>query len=234
VSTVTDKMVDLALNAWFANPPSETDQGLERSMRAALEAGLGSRSQPATSSESDSAISRRQFPDGSVPGNDREAAEGWCRWYKRAETDGYNKGVRDMAQGCPVCREVALPQDHSQTEKADEPCPYAFDHCLLEKEEIGPCLCANPVGRILPACARNCQKCGTPTNGEETLIRGQIWCHPCADTYSSEAQRKLKLLADALVTLRHARIFITTREKMHPTGIELYDELIKNLERELG
>lgn len=28
---------------------------------------------------------------------------------RRAETDGYNKGVRDMAQGCPVCREAALP-----------------------------------------------------------------------------------------------------------------------------
>lgn len=38
---VTDEMVDRALNAWFASPPSETDQGLERSMRAALEAALG-------------------------------------------------------------------------------------------------------------------------------------------------------------------------------------------------
>ena len=35
---VTEEMVDAALNAWFASPPSETDQGLERSMRAALEA----------------------------------------------------------------------------------------------------------------------------------------------------------------------------------------------------
>lgn len=37
---VTDGMIDRALNAWFASPPSETDQGLERSMRAALEAAL--------------------------------------------------------------------------------------------------------------------------------------------------------------------------------------------------
>ena len=29
---------------------------------------------------------------------------------RRAEVDGYNKGVRDMAQGCPVCREAALPK----------------------------------------------------------------------------------------------------------------------------
>ena len=37
---VTVEMIDAALNAWFASPPSETDQGLERSMRAALEAAL--------------------------------------------------------------------------------------------------------------------------------------------------------------------------------------------------
>jgi hypothetical protein len=37
---ITDAMVDRALNAWFASPPSETDQGLARSMRAALEAAL--------------------------------------------------------------------------------------------------------------------------------------------------------------------------------------------------
>ena len=37
---ISDKMVDAALTAWFASPPSETDQGLERSMRAALEAAL--------------------------------------------------------------------------------------------------------------------------------------------------------------------------------------------------
>jgi len=26
-----------------------------------------------------------------------------------------------------------------------------------------------------------CQKCRTPTNGEEAWVDGQIWCHPCAD-----------------------------------------------------
>lgn len=39
---ISDEMVDHALKAWFASPPSETDQGLERSMRAALKAALGS------------------------------------------------------------------------------------------------------------------------------------------------------------------------------------------------
>src|SRR6185312_17494545 len=31
---------------------------------------------------------------------------------------------------------------------------------------------------------RHCQKCGTPTQGEEAWIDGQIWCHPCADAVS--------------------------------------------------
>lgn len=37
---VTDAMIDRALTAWFASPPSETDQGLTRSMRAALVAAV--------------------------------------------------------------------------------------------------------------------------------------------------------------------------------------------------
>lgn len=28
---------------------------------------------------------------------------------------------------------------------------------------------------------RRCQKCGSPTKGEEALVDGQCWCHPCAD-----------------------------------------------------
>ena len=32
-----------------------------------------------------------------------------ARLASRVETDSYNKGVSDMAQGCPVCREAALP-----------------------------------------------------------------------------------------------------------------------------
>jgi hypothetical protein len=32
---------------------------------------------------------------------------------------------------------------------------------------------------------RRCQKCGETTKGEEALVDGQIWCHPCADTRSS-------------------------------------------------
>lgn len=34
-------------------------------------------------------------------------------------------------------------------------------------------------------------------------------------------------------TLKYARIFIASREKMHQTGIEFYDKLLKNLQDEI-
>ena len=37
------------------------------------------------------------------------------------------------------------------------------------------------------------------------------------------------ILADVITTMEHARIFITSREKMHPTCVELYDELLQKL-----
>lgn len=39
------------------------------------------------------------------------------------------------------------------------------------------------------------------------------------------------ILADIITTMCHARIFIASREKMHPTGIQLYDELLEKLIR---
>ena len=36
-------------------------------------------------------------------------------------------------------------------------------------------------------------------------------------------------LREVIVTMKHAHVFITSREKMHPTGIELYDELLTKI-----
>jgi hypothetical protein len=47
------------------------------------------------------------------------------------------------------------------------------------------------------------------------------------------ARDRKELLRDVAVTMRHARIFITSREKMHPTGIELYDQLLDEIRLEL-
>ncbi len=38
-----------------------------------------------------------------------------------------------------------------------------------------------------------------------------------------------EFLNDIIITLHHARTFITSRQKMHKTGIGLYDELYSNL-----
>jgi len=38
-----------------------------------------------------------------------------------------------------------------------------------------------------------------------------------------------ELLNETIVTLSHARTFIKSREKMHPTGVELYEENLKKL-----
>lgn len=37
------------------------------------------------------------------------------------------------------------------------------------------------------------------------------------------------ILKEVIETMRHARVFIISREKMHPTGIQLYDELLAKL-----
>ncbi len=44
------------------------------------------------------------------------------------------------------------------------------------------------------------------------------------------AQKYREILLECLVTLRHASVFVRTRERMHPTGLELYDQLVKDIE----
>lgn len=39
-----------------------------------------------------------------------------------------------------------------------------------------------------------------------------------------------ELLSEILVTLKHARIFIISREKMHPEGVRQYDELLAKVD----
>lgn len=40
-----------------------------------------------------------------------------------------------------------------------------------------------------------------------------------------------RLLRIAITELEHSRIFVSSREKMHETGIELYDDVIKELKK---
>lgn len=49
----------------------------------------------------------------------------------------------------------------------------------------------------------------------------------------SETIISRKLLDEAILTLEHARKFISSRLCMHPSGLELYDECIEKLKGEL-
>lgn len=39
----------------------------------------------------------------------------------------------------------------------------------------------------------------------------------------------LELLREAALELNHSKVFIRTREKMHPDGVKLYDELLDQI-----
>lgn len=45
-----------------------------------------------------------------------------------------------------------------------------------------------------------------------------------------KAERYRELLLECLVTLRHARVFVGSREMMHSTGLDLYDQLVRDVE----
>jgi len=54
------------------------------------------------------------------------------------------------------------------------------------------------------------------------------WKYPPGVTISS------MVIEEIITTLRHARVFITSREKMHPDGAKLYDDLVDNLAGEFA
>jgi hypothetical protein len=60
-------------------------------------------------------------------------------------------------------------------------------------------------------------------------ISEQVWQALCARADASAGLIETAEINYILTTLKHARVFITSREKMHPTGVELYDELIEKL-----
>ena len=66
---------------------------------------------------------------------------------------------------------------------------------------------------------------GEPPKGEEKYI------------YLFNALRdKLELevlLEEVIITMSHAEIFIRSREKMHPTGRELYDDLLERIKEKV-
>jgi|DEB0MinimDraft_10_1074344.scaffolds.fasta_scaffold61065_1 hypothetical protein len=75
-----------------------------------------------------------------------------------------------------------------------------------------------------------------PAVGQQRLV-----LHLLRNPYghSEEELRAARLLAAellemSLATLRHAEVFVGSRERMHPDGLALYKENISNLEKELA
>jgi len=61
-----------------------------------------------------------------------------------------------------------------------------------------------------------CPTCGQVSAGKEKCVDKLV-----------EALRKVK------ITMNHARVFITSRQKMHPTGVVLWDEEVKEVDEAL-
>jgi hypothetical protein len=61
-----------------------------------------------------------------------------------------------------------------------------------------------------------------------SIARKALGAEPIA-SYSGTDTPGTTLDDIIITTLQHARIFITTREKMNPVGVQLYDELIDRL-----
>ena len=64
---------------------------------------------------------------------------------------------------------------------------------------------------------------------EEAMTDDNI--HDLAEERARREDRSLLdfLLDDVLSTMGHARVFIASREKMHPEGIRQYDEFMESL-----
>ena len=41
----------------------------------------------------------------------------------------------------------------------------------------------------------------------------------------------IRAIKETIITMRHARVFVGSREKMHPTGQSLYDDNVKSLQQ---
>ena len=52
------------------------------------------------------------------------------------------------------------------------------------------------------------------------------------DLVAGEREQYGDLPSEVLITLRHARTFITSRQQMHKAGVELHDDLINRIEKD--
>jgi len=68
-----------------------------------------------------------------------------------------------------------------------------------------------------------------PTSLREALQTAQA-LYAERDELAAERRVLKRALEKAAITMNHARTFITSRQKMHATGVALYDELLSALQ----
>lgn len=72
-------------------------------------------------------------------------------------------------------------------------------------------------------------------NSDNTILPKNV-TDSMIGAFKEESSNKIcllpKVVLEMIITLKHARTFIASKQKMHMTGIELYDELIVFLEGE--
>ena len=69
-----------------------------------------------------------------------------------------------------------------------------------------------------------CPNCGIDFKNKEYDSQD---CDNCFWTKNSLTLKQAR--DEAIETLEHARIFIDSREKMHPDGVKLYDDFLERL-----
>jgi hypothetical protein len=76
-----------------------------------------------------------------------------------------------------------------------------------------------------PAQEPHCQR----KDGRKPRLAAPATPAARADSWAEtpeEVRERIRLLADVDLHLQSVRVFITSREKMHPCGVELHDELL--------
>lgn len=75
----------------------------------------------------------------------------------------------------------------------------------------------------MPEIIQTLKECASQSSESPAIPQQPLCAAGQAKLPSSE------IMEEIIATLKHARVFISSREKMHPAGIELYDSLLEKL-----
>ncbi len=67
---------------------------------------------------------------------------------------------------------------------------------------------------------------------ENLEMSAKSFADSSVDLVARKREQYGDLPSEVLITLRHARTFITSRQKMHKAGVELHDDLINRIKKD--